>query len=150
MPLRGSGRHSGSPFDEPLYWNAGRDYGREALGRLMWLGAFQSLLICAKTPRIQGNTLRNTVRNTLKSQCPLHNCIDLKPWGNNDSHFRPGSRKPGWIGNWCGLPMALGIFIFFSDLKTRKKKSLCSSTLLRKRAVERPIKHLILAMDGVQ
>ncbi|CAL1158985.1 unnamed protein product [Cladocopium goreaui] len=30
-----SGRHSGSPFDEPLYWNAGRDYGREALGRLM-------------------------------------------------------------------------------------------------------------------
>lgn len=30
-----SGRHSGSPFEEVVYWNAGRDYGREMLGRLM-------------------------------------------------------------------------------------------------------------------
>ncbi|CAJ1382430.1 unnamed protein product [Effrenium voratum] len=30
-----SGRHSGSLFEEKLYWNAGRDYGRQMLGRLM-------------------------------------------------------------------------------------------------------------------
>lgn len=30
-----AGRHSGSPFEEKLYWNAGRDWGREMLGRLM-------------------------------------------------------------------------------------------------------------------
>lgn len=31
----GSGRHSGSHFEEKLFWNAGRDYGREMMGRLM-------------------------------------------------------------------------------------------------------------------
>ncbi|CAK9066836.1 unnamed protein product [Durusdinium trenchii] len=30
-----SGRHSGSHFEEKLFWNAGRDYGREMMGRLM-------------------------------------------------------------------------------------------------------------------
>ena len=54
MPLWGSGQHSGSPFDEPLYWNAGRDYGREALGRLMRLGVFQGLLIMPKYQGFKG------------------------------------------------------------------------------------------------